>query len=110
MSRSSISAACRCRTTPRATASRIWLRGGSIRSLNVAVVVRRALSPAQLDQLREVVAMAVGHNKARGDAIAVYSLDQFASQVSTAQPASSVEPAEPAAAPELTTAGGFPGF
>jgi flagellar M-ring protein FliF len=59
---------------------------GSIKSLSVAVVVRKALTQQQLDRIKEVVAMAVGYSKARGDAIAVYSLDQFAGQASGAQP------------------------
>ena len=52
---------------------------GSISHVNVAVVVRRVLDQTQLDRLKDVVAVAVGINKARGDAIAVYSVDQFSS-------------------------------
>lgn len=81
---------------------------GSVRAVSVAVVVRRALSRAQLEQVREVVAMAVGYSKARGDAIAVYSLEQFAVQAAAAPAAAPAEAAPPpveapppaAAAPE----------
>jgi len=60
---------------------------GSIRNLSVAVVVRKVLDPPQLERIREVVAMAIGYNKARGDAIAVYSIEQFAGKANAAQPA-----------------------
>ena len=58
---------------------------GAIRNLSVAVVVRKALDPPQLERIREVVAMAVGYNKTRGDAIAVYSIEQFAGKANAAQ-------------------------
>jgi len=58
---------------------------GSIRSLSVAVVVRKVLEPSQLERIRDVVAMAIGYNKARGDAIAVYSIEQFAGKANAAQ-------------------------
>jgi flagellar M-ring protein FliF len=52
---------------------------GSIRRINVAVVVRSAMDKTQLDRLKDVVAMAVGFDKDRGDAVAVYPVDQIAS-------------------------------
>ena len=58
---------------------------GSIRNLSVAVVVRKVLDPPQLERIRDVVAMAIGYNKARGDAIAVYSIEQFAGKANAAQ-------------------------
>jgi len=70
---------------------------GTIRNLSVAVVVRRVLEPAQIERIREVVAMAIGYNKARGDAIAVYSIEQFAGKANVAQVAAESEPAEIAA-------------
>lgn len=51
---------------------------GSIRRLSVGVLVPQALDEGRLSKLREVVAMAVGLNPTRGDAIALTSLDQFA--------------------------------
>jgi flagellar M-ring protein FliF len=58
---------------------------GSIRNQSVAVVVRKVLEPSQLERIRDVVAMAIGFNKARGDAIAVYSIEQFAGKANAAQ-------------------------
>lgn len=54
-------------------------RSGAISHINVAVVVRKALNQTQLDRLKEVVASATGINKARGDAVTVYSVDQITS-------------------------------
>jgi len=70
---------------------------GSIKSLSVAVVVRKALTQPQLERIKEVVAMAVGYSKARGDAIAVYSLEQFAGQAGTSQPLALGDPGAVAA-------------
>jgi flagellar M-ring protein FliF len=64
---------------------------GSIRNLSVAVVVRKALDAPQLERIRDVVAMAIGFNKARGDAIAVYSIEQFAGKANAAQPAAETD-------------------
>lgn len=50
---------------------------GSVRRINVGVVVPRGVSAERLDRVRQIVAMAVGLNKDRGDGIAVYSLDQM---------------------------------
>jgi flagellar M-ring protein FliF len=51
---------------------------GSLRRLNVGVVVPRGVSAERLERVRQIVAMAVGLDKDRGDGIAVYSLDQMA--------------------------------
>ena len=64
---------------------------GSIRNLSVAVVVRKALDAPQLERIRDVVAMAIGFNKARGDAIAVYSIEQFAGKANAAPPAAETD-------------------
>lgn len=50
---------------------------GSISRLNVAVIVQEKVDAAQADRIRELVGMAVGVNRARGDGIAVYSIDQL---------------------------------
>lgn len=50
---------------------------GSVRRINVGVVVPRGVSAERLDRVRQIVAMAVGLDKDRGDGIAVYSLDQM---------------------------------
>ena len=52
---------------------------GAIRRLSVGVVLPETLPPAQAQKLTEVVSMAVGLNQARGDGIAVYSLETLAS-------------------------------
>lgn len=51
---------------------------GAIRRLSVGVVLPETLPPARAQKLTEVVSMAVGLNQARGDAIAVYSLETLA--------------------------------
>lgn len=51
---------------------------GGIRRLNVAVVVRHPLRGGQAEELKEVLASAVGLNVQRGDNIVVRSMDQFA--------------------------------
>ena len=51
---------------------------GAVRRLSVGVVLPETLPPAQAQKLTEVVSMAVGLNAARGDGIAVYSLDALA--------------------------------
>jgi len=50
---------------------------GAIQHVKIAVVVRASLDPAQLERLKDVVAMAAGISKERGDAVAVYSVDQM---------------------------------
>ncbi|HWH82085.1 MAG TPA: flagellar basal-body MS-ring/collar protein FliF [Burkholderiaceae bacterium] len=67
---------------------------GSVRRINVGVVVPRGITQDRLDRVREVVAMAAGLDKQRGDGIAVYSLDQ----VSDGPPLlKATEPTEPPA-------------
>ena len=50
---------------------------GSIRHMQVAVVVHRNLSAAQLDQLRQTVGAAVGASAERGDSVVVQSSEGF---------------------------------
>lgn len=64
---------------------------GGVARINVAVVVRGNQDQEQLDRLRDVVALAAGIDRQRGDAVSVYALDQLASPVPVA-------PAMPAAA------------
>ncbi|WP_374351380.1 flagellar basal-body MS-ring/collar protein FliF [Chitinimonas sp.] len=76
---------------------------GGISHLSVAVVVRRPLEPAQLERLKELVAVAAGINRTRGDALAVYSMDQLGTTSDSAKPvatplaldAASAEPIKP---------------
>lgn len=51
---------------------------GAIQRISVAVVVREALTADQMERLQEVVALAAGIDKSRGDAVAVYSVGQLA--------------------------------
>lgn len=50
---------------------------GSVRRIQVAVVTRRSLSAAQQEQLRQMVAAAVGASTERGDAVVVQSAGDF---------------------------------
>jgi flagellar M-ring protein FliF len=44
---------------------------GSLRRMTVAVVVKKSLSDAQIEDLKEVIALAIGFNSQRGDAVVV---------------------------------------
>jgi flagellar M-ring protein FliF len=74
------------------------LAPGSIKSLNVAVVVRRPMEAAALDKLREVVAAAIGLNRQRGDAIAIQAMPVAVGDGLAAKPMPRATPA-PAAHP-----------
>ena len=50
---------------------------GSIKHIQVAVVVRRTLTTAQIEQLRQTVGAAVGASFDRGDAVVVQTTDGF---------------------------------
>ena len=76
---------------------------GTLKRMTVAVVVRQPLSSAQLDTLKEVVALAVGLNAGRGDAIVVSSM---ASLVTPAEPVAALAPAAAAIAPAAVPAPG----
>jgi flagellar M-ring protein FliF len=52
---------------------------GSVRRMTVAVLVRQSLNEDQVEKLKEVVALAVGLNRERGDALVLYSMQQFGS-------------------------------
>jgi flagellar M-ring protein FliF len=54
---------------------------GSTRRLTIAVVVRKPLTDAQAEKLKELIGLATGLDSHRGDAIAVMSMDRFASPV-----------------------------
>lgn len=68
---------------------------GTVRRMTVAVVVRQAMTEEQRDKLREVVALAVGFNAERGDAIVVNSMDRLVTPAAAA-----IEVAPPDSAPE----------
>ncbi|HYD61583.1 MAG TPA: flagellar basal-body MS-ring/collar protein FliF [Noviherbaspirillum sp.] len=50
---------------------------GSVRRMTVAVVVKTPLSDAQMENLKEVIGLAVGFNSQRGDAVVVHTLSRF---------------------------------
>ncbi|NHZ42585.1 flagellar basal-body MS-ring/collar protein FliF [Massilia aquatica] len=70
---------------------------GAISRVNVAVVVSGALDQARLDRVRDVVALAAGIDKARGDAVAVYSMDQMATVPAAGAALAQAVPAQAAA-------------
>ncbi len=81
---------------------------GTVRRMTVSVVVRQALTDAQVARLREVVGLALGFNAQRGDAIVVNSMDRLvsvATQPETA-PGLLAHVAAPVPAPTGTTGGG----
>ncbi|UGQ47967.1 flagellar basal-body MS-ring/collar protein FliF [Massilia endophytica] len=59
---------------------------GTVRRLNVAVVLRMPLDAAQVARVRDIVGVAAGVSAERGDAIAVYSMDQLAAQPASPAP------------------------
>jgi flagellar M-ring protein FliF len=50
---------------------------GGVARINIAVVVRGAHDQEQLDRVKDVVALAAGINRQRGDGVAVYAMDQM---------------------------------
>ncbi|QHI99167.1 flagellar M-ring protein FliF [Xylophilus rhododendri] len=75
---------------------------GSIRRLQVAVVVRQPLTEVQAGHLRQIVAASTGANTERGDTVVVQTLAAFAAEAPAAAPATgpiSAPVAEAAAPP-----------
>ncbi|PRC93910.1 flagellar basal-body MS-ring/collar protein FliF [Solimicrobium silvestre] len=66
---------------------------GTIDKINVAVVVRQPLDASQIDRISDIIAKAVGIDKARGDGIAVYTITQFGTGQNTLAPTSAEQPA-----------------
>lgn len=76
--------------------------GGQLQRLSVAVVVKRSLSEAQAERVRDLMAGAVGLLPSRGDRVSVHSMTEFGTQASLAAPpaaaaSGSGRPAAPAA-------------
>lgn len=61
---------------------------GSVRRMSVGVMLPHALEADKLEEMRQVLAMAVGLNSARGDEIAISSVDRFASTEALQTPVS----------------------
>jgi flagellar M-ring protein FliF len=52
---------------------------GAVKRMTVAVLVRQSLNEDQVEKLKDVVASAVGLDRERGDALVLYSMQQFGS-------------------------------
>lgn len=77
-------------------------QGGQIAHLNIAVVVKRGLSEAELARVRQLVATAVGLQPSRGDVVAVHSLAELNATVAPAASQAALgvpPPSTPALAP-----------
>jgi flagellar M-ring protein FliF len=61
---------------------------GSVKRMTVAVVVKASMTEAQIVELKEVVALAVGFNQVRGDAIVVQSMNRLITPLSRTKDAS----------------------
>lgn len=78
---------------------------GSVRRIQVAVVIRKNLPAVQLEQLRVMVAAAVGASTERGDAVVVQSTDGFgAAPEIPAKPGDAPADVADQTAPATTTA------
>ncbi|MBV8621503.1 MAG: flagellar M-ring protein FliF [Curvibacter sp.] len=65
---------------------------GSVRRIQLVAVVKRAMSAAQQDQLRQVLAAAVGASVERGDNVVVQSIQALADQPKSADVSAGAEP------------------
>jgi flagellar M-ring protein FliF len=73
---------------------------GAVKRMTVAVLVRQSLNEDQVAKLKEVVASAVGLNQERGDALVLYSMQQFGNLPdSLPTPLAAQDGAAPAAVP-----------
>ena len=59
---------------------------GSIKRISVGIIVPSSVDRGQIERLTRVVSMAVGLSAERGDAIAIYPLDQVGPRMSLAGP------------------------
>lgn len=74
-------------------------QGGQVARINLAVVVKRGLSDADLQRLKQVLATAVGIQPARGDGLAVHTMGDIANSTPIAATQQGVMPALTAASP-----------
>jgi len=80
-------------------------RPGSVRRISVGVLLPRSLEAPKLTELTQVLSMAVGLDVARGDDIAISSLDQFsAAAAAGGKPSETMS--EPTTLPAQEAAGG----
>lgn len=71
---------------------------GALKRLEVAVVVRRAMSDAELERVRDIVSATIGLNRERGDIVTVQAI---APQADAAPAVPAVPAAMPAAVPAV---------
>lgn len=71
---------------------------GALRRIEVAVVVRHAMSDADIERVRDIVSASIGFNRERGDVVTVQAIAPQAEAASGLQATSAVAVA-PAAAP-----------
>jgi flagellar M-ring protein FliF len=79
---------------------------GAVTRLQALAILRAPLSPAQVEQVKQLLASAVGASRERGDVVVVQPLDGLAATVGapSAQPAVAAAPAGLVAAPAATPA------
>ncbi len=73
---------------------------GTVSRLNVAVVIKRALSDTEVQRVRELVSAAVGAQPGRGDVIALYAMSASRMDVHAEPAAVPVAPSAEAPQPE----------
>ena len=78
---------------------------GGVRRMTIAVLVKQPMDEEQLARLKEVVALAVGFNSQRGDAVVVYPMRALATpQAAAATPAAAVGDAGISSSPAAVAA------
>lgn len=78
---------------------------GALRRLEVAVVVRRAMSEAELQRVREIVAASIGIDRERGDVVAVEAVMPQAADAAAAPASAATDGPLIAASPVPQTRG-----
>lgn len=74
----------------------VVVASGTVKRMTIAVLVKQTMDEAQLEKLKEVVALAAGFNSQRGDAVVVYSMQALSGQAATPSPAAAAEAADTA--------------
>jgi flagellar M-ring protein FliF len=75
-------------------------RPGSVKQMSVGVLLPRALPPDRAEELRRLIAASVGLNPARGDELAITSIDQVRAAVAVAPAGMAASAADSALAGE----------
>ena len=56
---------------------------GTLKQLNVAVVIKRPLLETELQRVRDMVSASVGLNRARGDVVSIHSMEQLQAEAAS---------------------------